>query len=88
MLLPPVNAELNITDGSLLTIGKDNLKKTVVKDLNLLIKINGDTKIIDYQLSFQDDPGTGRITGEGHVLLPQDITESLDTLQSKADLKN
>ncbi len=86
-LLPPIHVQLNITDGSLVTISPDNSEKTVLDNLNLNLNLDIPNSTVEYQLSFQDGQGAGKLTGEGAVSLPDNQTPNLNALTSNAVLE-
>ncbi|MFT5700695.1 MAG: hypothetical protein ACI8ZB_003580 [Desulforhopalus sp.] len=83
-LLPQIHIQLQISEGSLVTVSPDDTQKTIVEDLNLTLNLDGKKGIVDYLLSMQDQQGKGKITGEGKIILPEDTTQGLDALQSNA----
>ena len=87
LLLPPIHVQLHISDGSLITVSTDKSKKTVLENLNLKLDLDIPNSSVKYQLSFQDDQGAGKVTGEGTLLLPENKTPGLNTLTSNAVLE-
>ena len=87
LLLPPIHVQLNISDGSLLTISDNNAKKTVLENLNLDLNLDVPNGAVDYQLSFQDEKGAGSIHGEGNLVLPKNKALDISGLESNAVLQ-
>lgn len=86
-LLPPINVQLNVIDGSLITVGPDQIEKTVIKDIGLHASVDGPAGIIDYQLSLSNSGNTGKVEGAGNIQLPQNAGGSTDGLQSNANIQ-
>jgi len=87
LLLPPIQVQLHISDGNLVTISPDNSRKTVLENLNLKLNLDVPNGGVDYQLSFNDAKGAGEVKGEGKVVLPDNNAADLNTLASNAVLE-
>ena len=84
---PAFAAILKITDGSIRTANASGDPKTVVKDLDLYLKISDLKEPIDYRLFMTSGDTTGRFSGEGTLTLSPDDPLNLNAIQSNAKLK-
>lgn len=84
--LPPINVQINITEGSLITVEPGNVEKSIMENLDVHLKLDGPAGALNYKLSFNNGLAAGTFTGEGDMVLPQGAALDLKTLESQADL--
>jgi len=85
--LPEIHAQIQVTEGQLVTISSQNIVKNVVENLNFYLGIDGATNIVDYQLSFNGEKNIGEIRGKGSISLGTKESSSTNITQSKGVLE-
>jgi len=84
--LPPINVEVHLTDGSLITIEAGHGERSIIENLNVHLALDGPAGALNYRLSFDNGQATGNFTGKGDLLLPQGAVADLSSLESEAKL--
>jgi hypothetical protein len=87
LLLPPIRVQLQITDGILATISPEKTRKTILENFNMKLNLDGPKGVVKYTLSFNDKQGSGTVSGEGNVSLPNSEMQGVNALQSDAILE-
>ncbi|BHH83628.1 translocation/assembly module TamB domain-containing protein [Desulforhopalus sp. 52FAK] len=84
--LPPINVQINITEGSLITVEPGNVEKSIIENLDVHLKLDGPAGALNYKLSFNNGQAAGTFTGEGDLVLPQGGAVDLKKLESQANI--
>jgi len=87
---PPIEGQLNIAGGTVITVFPDRKEKPLLTDLELQLNVAGLENLLEYQIAFQSGDGTGQVKGGGTVTLPAENISKLDKIQSQAtvDIEN
>jgi hypothetical protein len=86
LALPPISGLLIVKEGSIGVIDTGNEVEPVAKDINLELDISSLVDDITYSLALAAPDGTGRLSGEGKVMLQGADTE-LGTVRPSGSLQ-
>jgi|GEM_PF-1907247 len=84
--LPPIVADLKITGGDIVVVYSEKKEEVVAKDLILNINIDEPGKPLLYRLLARAGQGTGRISGQGSLVIPLEGIVTMDQIRSDANL--
>lgn len=85
--LPPINVQLVVSDGTLLTAEADQTQKAIIENLNLSVNVDGPAGTAAYELSLKNGQASGLIQGSGNVSLGRENPANIDSLMSDAQIE-
>ncbi len=86
LILPPLNADIAVSDGALHVLYPDNREAVLLKDLTLQTHFDGSDRRLEYQLAFQSGDSAGQLKGSGTITLPAGGNNTLQEVNAQAEL--
>ena len=86
IVLPPLTADISVSDGALHAVYPESNETLLLKDLTLQTRFAGTDNRLEYQLAFQSGDNSGQVKGTGAIILPMGGGSTLEEIETQAEL--